>query len=86
MEIIAVLVYHNNSSSSIPFDIRLVKKLCSWNVISPLRFTDDEWNQICIDGLCQNSRKSDVFKEPNGKIHYNIPAEVFKNNLGALSK
>lgn len=33
-----------------------------------------EWRHI-IDlryyGTCQNRRKSDVFKEPNGSIHYN---------------
>lgn len=70
METIAVLVYHNHSNSSVPFDIGLVKKLCSWDVISPLRFTDDEWNKICEDGTYQNKRKSDVFKESDGSIHY----------------
>ena len=71
MEIIAVLVYNNNnSSSSVPFDIGLVKKLCSWDIISPLRFTDDEWNKIWEDGAYQNKRKRDVFKEPDGSIHY----------------
>lgn len=49
----------------------LVQKLCDWDIISPLRFTDDEWSQISSDGTCQNRRKSDVFKEPNGSIHYN---------------
>lgn len=27
--------------------------------------------QISSDGTCQNRRKSDVFKEPDGSIHYN---------------
>lgn len=70
MEIIAVLVYHSNSSSSVIFDISLVKKLCSWDVISPLRFTDDEWNKVCEDGTYQNKRKRNVFKDPDGSIHY----------------
>lgn len=70
METIAVLASHSNSGSSVPFDISLVKKLCSWDVISPLRFTDDEWNKICEDGTYQNKRKSDVFKDPDGSIHY----------------
>lgn len=70
METIAVLVYHSNSSSSVLFDIGLVKKLCSWDVISPLRFTDDEWNKVCEDGTYQNKRKRDVFKDPDGSIHY----------------
>lgn len=40
--------------------------------ISPLKFTDDEWCQISSDGTCQNRRKGDVFKEPDGSIHYNV--------------
>lgn len=70
METIALLVYHSNNSSYVPFDIGLVKKLCSWDVISPLRFTDDEWNKICEDGTYQNKRKRNVFKDPDGSIHY----------------
>lgn len=71
LEAVAVFASHDNSGSSAPFEIKLVQKLCNWDIISPLRFTDDEWYQISADGLCQNIRKSDVFKEPNGKIHYN---------------
>lgn len=70
IETIAVLVYHSNNSSSVIFDIDLIKKLCSWDVISPLRFTDDEWNKICEDGTYQNKRKRNVFKDPDGSIHY----------------
>lgn len=71
MEAVAVFTSHGNSGGSAPFEIHLVQKLCSWDIISPLRFTDDEWHQIDKDGTCQNIRKSDVFKEPNGRIHYN---------------
>lgn len=71
MEAVAVFASHDNSGSSAPFEINLVKKLCSWDIISPLRFTDNEWCQISKDGTCQNTRKYDVFKEPNGRIHYN---------------
>lgn len=71
MEAVAVFASHGNSGGSAPFEINLVKKLCSWDIISPLRFTDNEWHQISEDGTCQNTRKGDVFKEPNGRIHYN---------------
>lgn len=71
MEAVAVFTSHGNSGTSAPFEINLVQKLCSWDIISPLRFTDDEWHQISEDGTCQNTRKCDVFKEPNGRIHYN---------------
>lgn len=71
LEAVAVFSSHNNSGSSAIFEIELVKKLCNFDIISPLRFTDDEWCQISSDGTCQNRRKYDVFKEPNGRIHYN---------------
>ena len=71
LEAVAVFSSHGNSGYSAPWEINLVKDICSWNVISPLRFTDDEWEQISADGTCQNRRKSDVFKEPDGSIHYN---------------
>ena len=71
IEAVAVFTSHGNSGSSAPWEINLVQKLCNWDIISPLKFTDDEWRQIDTDGTCQNIRKSDVFKEPNGRIHYN---------------
>lgn len=71
LEAVAVFASHDNSCGSAPFEINIVQKLCNWDIISPLRFTDNEWSQICGDGICQNIRKNDVFKEPNGKIHYN---------------
>ena len=71
IEAVAIFASHGNSGMSAPQEINLVQKLCDWDIISPLRFTDDEWSQISSDGTCQNRRKSDVFKEPDGSIHYN---------------
>lgn len=71
LEAVAVFSSHDNSGSSAIFEIELVKKLCNFDIISPLRFTDDEWCQISSDGTCQNRRKGNVFKEPDGSIHYN---------------
>lgn len=71
IESLAVFSSHGNSYSSAPWEIHLVQKLCNWGIISPLSFTDNEWHQISYDGTCQNKRKIDVFKEPNGTIHYN---------------
>lgn len=71
LETLAVFSSHDNSGISAHFEINLVQKLCNFDVISPLRFTDDEWVQIHTNGTCQNIRKSNVFKEHNGKIHYN---------------
>ena len=71
IEAVAVFASHGNSGGSAPWEINLVQKLCDWNIISPLRFTDEEWMQISSDGTCQNRRKGNVFKEPDGSIHYN---------------
>lgn len=71
LEALAIFASHGNSGASAPWEIHLVQKLCNWDIISPLRFTDDEWCQINSDGTCQNRRKGDVFKEPDGSIHYN---------------
>nr|UVX38293.1 MAG: hypothetical protein [Bacteriophage sp.] len=57
-------IYFTDELSSAPWEINLVQKLCDWNIISPLRFTDDEWCQISSDGTCQNRREGNVFKEP----------------------
>lgn len=70
LETVAVFSSHGNSGMSAPWEINLVKKLCNWDIISPLKFTDDEWVKISADGTCQNKRKSDIFKNPNGKISY----------------
>lgn len=53
---------HGNSGGSAPWEINLVQKLCDWDIISPLRFTDEEWMQISSDGTYQNIRKGN-----NGK-------------------
>lgn len=71
IEAVAVFASHGNSGNSAPWEINLVQRLCDWDIISPLKFTDDEWCQISSDGTCQNRRKGDVFKEPDGSIHYN---------------
>lgn len=34
-----------NSGFSAPFEINLVKKLCGFDIISPLRFDDGEWGK-----------------------------------------
>lgn len=70
LEAVAVFSSHDNSGGSAIFEIELVKKLCNFDIISPLRFTDDEWCQISSDGTCQNRRKGNVFKEPDGSIYY----------------
>lgn len=70
LEAVAVFASHGNSGSSAPWEIDFVKRLCNWDIISPLTFKDDEWQQISGDGTSQNKRKSSIFKDPDGNIHY----------------
>lgn len=49
IEAIAVFASHGNSGGSAPWEINLVQKLCDWDIISPLRFTDNK-NPICWHG------------------------------------
>lgn len=46
IEAVAVFASHGNSGSSAHWEINLVQRLCDWDIISPLKFTDDEWCQI----------------------------------------
>lgn len=69
IEAVAVFASHGNSGGSAPWEISLVNKLCNWDIISPLTLKDDEWHQISEDGTCQNTRKSSIFKDPNGSIY-----------------
>lgn len=69
LEAVAVFSSHENSGFSAGFEINMVKQLCSYNVLTPLKFTDDEWEKCNFGNLYQNKRKSDVFKR-DGKIEY----------------
>lgn len=40
IEAVAVFASHGNSGGSAPWEINLVQKLCDWDIISPLRFTE----------------------------------------------
>lgn len=53
---------------------------------SDTNFTDDEWSQISSDGTCQNRRKGDVFKEPDGSIHYNRAFAKLVENTSLIIK
>lgn len=71
LEDIVVFSSHGNSGMSAPWEINLAKRLCNWDVLTPLKFTDDEWTtEYSLDDTCQNKRKSSVFKYPDGNIKY----------------
>ena len=69
LEAVAVFSSHNNSGFSAGFEINMVKQLCNYDVLSPLKFTDDEWEKCSFGNMYQNKRKCSVFKR-DGKIEY----------------
>lgn len=77
MESVAVFSSHGHSGLSAPCEINLVKKLCNWEVLTPLTFNYDEWMKISEDGTMQNMRKGSIFKDPKGRI-YDIDAYTCK--------
>lgn len=97
LEAVIVFASHGNSGGSAPREIELVKRLCSFGVISPLCFTEDEWMIIDSIGTCQNKRKSSFFKDPNGYIHnvdafskkpiktYHYDTKIWKDNNAGIT-
>lgn len=64
LEALAVFSSHDNSGFSAAIEINLVKKLSKFDIISSLKFDDNEWD-LCCDNVYQNTRKSSIFKENN---------------------
>ena len=74
IELLEVFAGQGHSGSSAPYVLDLFKRLASWESLSPLTGTDDEWRE-CSDGVMQNKRLSTVFKK--GKAAYCIDGYVF---------
>lgn len=70
IEAVAVFASHRNSGFSAHCEIELTKKLCNFEIISPLTFKDNEWNLISNNEGYQNKRNSAFFKEKDGSIYY----------------
>lgn len=66
LEALAVFSSHENSGFSASVETILVKKLSKFDILSPLKFGDNEW-ELCSDNVYQNTRKSSIFKT-NDKI------------------
>lgn len=69
LDLLKVFADEGHSGSSAPFAISLFTRLASWKPLSPLTGEDDEWNEVG-DGIWQNRRASDVFKDANGDARW----------------
>lgn len=68
VELLAVLATQGDSGFSIGFKRRLFDRAASFKILSPLTFSDEEFNiETDLDrDSCQNSRLSSVFKYDDG--------------------
>lgn len=69
MEAVALFSTHGNSGMSAPVEIELVRKLCNFDILTPLTFESKEWMKVGRDGLKQNTRRSSIFRESDGRIY-----------------
>jgi len=79
LELLDAFNGHGHSGSSAPYAISLFAKLAAFEPISPLTGADDEWNEVG-EGVFQNNRDSEVFKE-NGEAYW-IFGKIFKDKNG----
>lgn len=65
LDLLDVFSEQGHSGMSAPYAIKIFAKLASWDPLTPLLGTDDEWNEIG-DNHWQSRRSSDVFKDKDG--------------------
>ena len=86
LELLEVFSRQGHSGFSANFAINYFKELATFNPLSPLKFDDDEWNDVSEEigqTIYQNNRLSSVFKDgKNGKPYY-LDAVVFRTENGA---
>lgn len=80
LELLAVFDKHGHSGSSAPYAIMLFKTLASFEPVSPLRGTEDEWGNP-LEGSRQNLRCTRIFKDIDGRA-YDIYGRVFRRPDG----
>lgn len=79
LEIIKVFENHGHSGFSANYAASILYRLLRFKPLKPLTGEDDEWNEI-RDGLFQNNRFSEVFKE-NDKAYW-INGKIFSDDGG----
>lgn len=80
-ELLEVFSKQGHSGSSAPYVIDLFKRLAMFEPISNLTGEDDEWVEVS-DGLWQNKRDSEVFKNKDDEAYW-ISGKIFVEKNGA---
>lgn len=79
-ELLNVFNKQGHSGSSASYCVNYFKKLALFKSLSPLKGSDDEWNEVAV-GRFQNKRCSHVFKGADGKA-YDIQGKIFREPNG----
>lgn len=69
---------HSGMSNGIA--VNIIESICRFEPLTPLTGEDDEWNEVG-SGVFQNRRKSDVFKESDGKAYWSN-GRIFRDPNG----
>jgi len=77
LDLLHLFAKHGHSGSSYKYAINLFKTLASFEPISSIKCTDDEWEEVGNNSY-QNKRLSSVFKEGKDGKPYYLYAIVFK--------
>lgn len=81
LELIKVFSEQGHSGMSAPYVLEHFNKLARFEPIKPLTGEDDEWVE-CSDGVFQNIRCSEVFKNGKDGQAYWINGNIFRNQDG----
>lgn len=81
LELLKVFSKQGHSGSSAPFCVKYFKELAMFRPLSPIKCTDNEWNEI-EKNRYQNIRLSSVFKEGKKGFPYYLDAIVWRNQKG----
>ncbi len=78
VEILSLLSLQGDTNNTIGYKVKQLTNAINFGVISPLKFTDNEWNKI-DNNEYQNKRKSSVFKKED--LIYDVDA-YSKHEIG----
>jgi len=85
IDLLAVLSTQGHSGGSIGYAVNAFKKLATFDTLTSIKCTDDEWNHVgrMMDGdHYQNNRLSSVFKKGKDGAPYYLNAIVFRGQNG----
>lgn len=81
LEMVKTFSEQGHSGFSSSYALSIIKKLLAWKPITPLTGEDDEWIEYA-DGMFQNKRSSEIFKDGKDGQPYWAFGKVFSDDGG----